>query len=169
MEIRICKRFEVPSVAHEMRATHILSLIDQGAKVYTPSACQGKHLILHMEDIEEKDRLGSPKIEQIAQAIEWARNLPADARVIVHCEAGVSRSTAMAFGVWAVHNPTTDLKIGAEWLKAIRPVACPNLLIAEHIDKLLNFNGEFVTICDGIGEWRMLKIIDEMDNWCLGD
>ena len=156
MDIKICKRFDVPSTAHTFKATHILSLVDPGVKVYTPTLCDGNHKILFMEDFDRPDHPNSPQIEQIHEALEWSRVLPPDARVIVHCEAGVSRSTAMALGVWVLHNPGKSLKDGSKWLKETRPIACPNLLIAEFIDEILNLDGEFFKACDEVGEWRMV-------------
>lgn len=162
MDIRICKRYEVPSVAHEFKATHILSLIDPGAEVFTPTFCEGNHRIIHFFDEDHESALGAPTLKDIQEAIDWARTVPTTARLIVHCEGGCSRSTAMALGIWALENhPGKSLQEGAKWLREIRPIACPNLLIAKFIDQILELNGEFVKVADEVCEFRMIDLAHE--------
>lgn len=97
--------------------------------------------------------LHAPKIEQIEEAITWGA---AQDELLVHCHAGISRSTASAWGVSIMKgaDPVDALHVLYEnhplehwpanatlfkmskWQK--RPFA-PNTLIVTHIEKILGF------------------------------
>ena len=54
-------------------------------------------------------------------------------------------------------NPNKTLREGADNLVKIRPHAMPNSLIAKHVDKLLNLNGEFIQECERVADIRWGK------------
>lgn len=161
MNIYISSRIEVPFICRTAKITHLLSLIDSGTIVDTPAHCI-EHLVVNFKDIENSKDIDAPKLEQIEQIFKWVRKLPKDARLLVHCEAGVCRSTAMAFGIWAYTNKEKSLSTGEEWLRKTRPTANPNILVAQHIDTHLKLNGEFVKSCKRILFKRMKDWFQEL-------
>src|SRR6266571_8045315 len=66
------------------------------------------------------------------------------ALLLVHCRAGVSRSTAAAALILMQANPEWPASAALDAVAAIRPRAWPNLLILEFGDALLGRNGEIV-------------------------
>lgn len=72
-----------------------------------------------------------------------------NANILIHCKAGISRSTAVAFILYYHHLRFT--RRARNYAKAkedawneimkIRPIAEPNILIIKHADKYLNEKG----------------------------
>ena len=62
---------------------------------------------------------------------------------MVHCHAGISRSTAVAIGVLCQHglNPSE----ATQQVLAIRPQAFPNQYILQLFDDIFALNGQLVT------------------------
>ena len=149
----VCSKSEVKKTAKAFEATHLLSTLDPGDRVFRPLSIHPRdHLQLWFEDEEDPTRFGAPTLEHAQIIREWARNLPIDARVIVHCFAGQCRSTAIGIALWLQANGTDRLDEAATWLVDCRPRACPNMLLAAHFDQLLGMNGLLITLCDQIGE-----------------
>ena len=76
----------------------------------------------------------------------WDRSAP----MVVHCYAGISRSTASAFAAACMLNPHRDEIEIARQIRARSPIASPNRLIVSLADKALGREG------------RMLRALDEM-------
>lgn len=151
-EFTVCAKSEVKKTAKRFQATHLISTLDPGDRVFRPPRIQpGNHLQLWFEDEEDPTKSDAPTLAHAQVIWNWSSQLPADARVVVHCWAGQCRSTAVGLAVWLQHNPTHTLQEASAWLKEVRPQACPNLLLAAHFDQLLGLNGELVKLCDSIG------------------
>ena len=148
----VCAKSEVKRRVRDFDATHVLSLLDVGDRLFRPSSIPGtNHLQLNFGDEESAKAWDAPTEDHARIIWEWGQRLPSDARVVVHCFAGVSRSTATALALWLQHNGTDQLEAAKQWISVDRPRACPNLLLAQHFDKLLQLDGQFVTLCDEIG------------------
>ena len=76
----------------------------------------------------------------------WDRSAP----MVVHCYAGISRSTASAFAAACALNPDKDEAVIARQIRAASAIASPNRLIVRLADKALGREG------------RMLRALDEM-------
>lgn len=148
----ICGKSEVKKTVKRFEATHLISTLDPGDRLFRPPRiAAANHLQLWFDDEEDPARLNAPTLDH-AQAIwDWSAALPPDARVVVHCFAGACRSTAVGISLWLQHNGTDRIAEAAEWLKLDRPQACPNLLLAAHFDSIIGANGELVKACDEIG------------------
>jgi predicted protein tyrosine phosphatase len=73
-----------------------------------------------------------------------------EAHLLVHCHAGVSRSTAAAALILMQANPEWPASAALDAVAAIRPLAWPNLLILEIGDALLGRNGEIAAAAAAI-------------------
>ena len=71
--------------------------------------------------------------------------------MLVHCWAGVSRSTAAAYVVACQARPLLSERELALRLRELSPTATPNLLIVRHADKLLGRDGRMVDAVAAIG------------------
>ena len=63
----------------------------------------------------------------------------------------MDHTTIYSISLWLQHNGVDRLDDAAEWLKADRPQACPNLLLAQHFDNIIGAKGQLVRVCDEIG------------------
>lgn len=163
MLIWICGLNQVSDMVKRCGASHVVSLLDMNTRAPRPGV-QG-HLVEHMEDAEHQQINDAPKLEQIERVLAWTKELPADARLLVHCHAGVSRSTAMAMAIW-VQQHGTDFEACDTWLQLVRPQAAPNRLIAAHADRVLGTKGRLLKLAHDITARSMFVKFDmDLKDW----
>jgi predicted protein tyrosine phosphatase len=75
---------------------------------------------------------------------------------VVHCYAGISRSTASAFAAVCMLNPHRDEISIARLIRAASPIASPNRLIVSLADKALGREGRMLRALDEMGPGSML-------------
>ena len=138
-QIAICSLLEVEEVSASFGATHLLSLLEPGRKIGRPeSIAKANHLTLWFQDTWDPNLLLAPTIEHIERIDGWVDNQPADARLLVHCFAGVSRSPGAALGILAKSMPPEK---AVEALFKLRPEAVPNALVVRLWDRRLGLEG----------------------------
>jgi len=104
------------------------------------------HLILAAEDLDEPDgKTPVPTAADVERIIEFGRR-HADGNLLIHCNAGVARSTAAALAIIADRlGPGREAEALAEMLR-LRPCAVPNLLIVRYADELLGRDGKLLDV-----------------------
>lgn len=163
-EFTVCSKSEVKKTVHQFDATHLVSTLDPGDHVFKPPCILAwNHLRLNFLDEEDATKLGAPTLVHAESILHFGSQLPSDARVVVHCFAGVCRSTAVALALWLQANGVDKTQEAKAWMAECRPRACPNMLLARHFDQLLNMNGEFIKLCDQIGEHSMARLSKDQD------
>lgn len=151
-EFTVCGKSEVKRTAKRFDATHLVTMLDVGDRIFRPPRIPAaNHFAIYFDDEEDPSKLYAPTMEHAEAILAHGRTLPTDARVVVHCFAGACRSTASALALWLQANGTHRLSEGVEWLKADRPRACPNMLLARYYDGILGMGGRLVGVCDEIG------------------
>lgn len=80
--------------------------------------------------------------EQIVEILEFTAPLKPTNRLLIHCHAGVSRSTAVACGVLCQHGLTPNEAV--KHVFSIRKQAFPNRHILKLFDNILELKGELV-------------------------
>ena len=89
-----------------------------------------------------------PAEDHVAQLLEFGREVTAagpNTHLLIHCHAGISRSTASAALLLAQEDPARPAdEIFAE-IGRLRPRAWPNLLLLEHGEAALGRHGEIVS------------------------
>jgi predicted protein tyrosine phosphatase len=126
--------------------SHVLSILDPDWPVPTAFGAFGEHhrLELRFHDVIEPDIPGMlpPQEEHVAALLAFGRDLMAgltpDSRLVVHCHAGVSRSTAAMALILAQALPRVPAGRILHEVLRIRPQAWPNLRIVEMGDRLLS-------------------------------
>lgn len=94
-------------------------------------------LALQFHDIDMTMRgYVEPEPEHIQQALAFAREI--DGPLLVHCRAGISRSTAIALAIRADHLGAGNERQACEWLYHTCPQAQPNCLVVFIADQILN-------------------------------
>jgi predicted protein tyrosine phosphatase len=136
----------------ETGVSHVLSILDPDWPVPEAFGVFGEHakLELRFHDVIEADIAGTtpPREEDVSALLAFGRDLmaepPPEAHLLVHCHAGVSRSTASMALVLAQGLPDIGAdRVFAEVLR-IRAQAWPNLRIVEMGDALLGRGGALV-------------------------
>lgn len=67
-----------------------------------------------------------------------------DGAVLIHCHAGKSRSVALALGALSLMHPDKSESELIDQLLEIRPIAAPNIIMVEMLDKLTGREGRLL-------------------------
>jgi predicted protein tyrosine phosphatase len=133
-------------------ATHVLSILDPDFPVPEAFGRFGEHdkLELRFHDVIHRNSGMIPPCEaDVARLLTFGQDLiaepPHNAHLLVHCHAGISRSTASMALILAQTLPTVSAREIMREIVRIRPKAWPNLRIIEIGDAMLDRNGEIVT------------------------
>lgn len=131
--------------------THVLSILDPGVPEPSAFGQYGEHtrLELHFDDIiEELAGMVPPTHDDVVRILSFGRDLLAEpqgvAHLLVHCHAGISRSTASLIAILAQARPDRPAREAVEAVVRIRPQAWPNLRMTEFADSILGRGGELV-------------------------
>jgi predicted protein tyrosine phosphatase len=137
----------------EAGVSHVLSILDPEWPVPEAFGRFGEHakLELRFHDEIEEDVPGKtpPRPDHVARLLAFGRGLTAEpppaAHLLVHCHAGVSRSTASMALILAQALPGRGGPEIMEAILRIRPQAWPNLRMIEFGDPMLGRGGDLVT------------------------
>jgi predicted protein tyrosine phosphatase len=150
--IHVCSLAALPETVKATGASHVLTVMANVDQVQRPvSVLPANHLKVAMDDITEPvDGFVAPSEAHIEKVLNFVRGWDRSAPMVVHCYAGISRSTASAFAAACALNPHRDEFAIARQIRAASPIASPNRLIVSLADKALGRDG------------RMLRALDEM-------
>jgi predicted protein tyrosine phosphatase len=98
----------------------------------------------------------TPSAIHVEQVLNFVRRWERTAPMVIHCYAGVSRSTASAFAAACMLNPHRDEMEIARRIRAASPIASPNRLIVSLADKALGRNGRMIRALEEIGPATMM-------------
>jgi predicted protein tyrosine phosphatase len=128
------------------------------AQVQRPaSVLPANHLRVQMDDITEAaEGFVAPSDTHIEQVLSFVRGWDRNAPLVVHCYAGISRSTASAFAAVCALNPRRDEIAIARQIRAASPIAAPNRLIVSLADKALGREGRMLRALDQMGPGNLL-------------
>jgi len=139
-------------------ASHVLTVMANVAQVQRPeSVLEANHLRVQMDDItEQMDGFLAPSDTHVEQVLNFVRGWDRNAPLVVHCYAGISRSTASAFAAACMLNPHRDEISIARQIRAASPIASPNRLIVSLADRALGREGRMLRALDEMGPGSML-------------
>src|SRR6195952_3352940 len=156
--IHVCSLAALPDTVRATRASHVLTVMANVAQVQRPeSILPANHLKVQVDDITEQlDGFVAPSHLHIEQVLDFVRNWDRGAPMVVHCYAGISRSTASAFAAACMLNPHRDEISIARQIRAASPIASPNRLIVSLADKALGRDGRMIRALDEMGTGNMM-------------
>ncbi len=156
----------VATTVAEARVSHLVTLINGETLIDTPpSIGPERHLKLAMNDIcEPQEGLVLPCESHVADLIKFAFTWDRKAPLLIHCWAGISRSTAAAFITLCALNPEVDEFTVARELRRASPTAYPNRRLVALGDEALSRDGRMVAAVETIGRG---KIVEEADVFAL--
>ena len=156
--IHVCSLAALPDTVKATGASHVLTVMANVAQVQRPeSVLEANHLRVQMDDIiEHMDGFLAPSDSHIEQVLNFVRGWDRNAPLVVHCYAGISRSTASAFAAACLLNPQRDEISIARQIRAASPIASPNRLIVSLADRALGREGRMLRALDEMGPGSML-------------
>jgi len=156
--IHVCSLAALPETVRRTGASHVLTVMANVEQVARPETILPEnHLKVSMDDITEQlEGFVAPSEHHVAQVLAFVRGWDRGAPLVVHCYAGISRSTASAFAAACALNPQRDELTIAKAIRAASPIASPNRLIVSLADKALAREGRMLRALDAIGPGNML-------------
>lgn len=165
--IHVCSLALVERTLIESRATHVMTLLGPSIRSETPLGIAAeRHYRIGISDIvaaengeihPEHARSGYvlPGEAHVAEILAFARAWHAQGTrrgpMLIHCYAGVSRSTAAAYISVLALDPSRDEKELADEIRRVSPTASPNRRLIEVADRLLGRGGRMVAAIESIG------------------
>lgn len=138
-ELSICGLDELADEMETFDPSHIVSILDPDADRDNPLVFPESIRVLSLrffdfhsmgglvgKALARQGRNEHPGVDHAESIIKFGRGIPGGSRVLCHCWAGVSRSTAAAFLLARLHLPATE---AMKLIMGLRPEAMPNRLI----------------------------------------
>ncbi|MBD0414856.1 tyrosine phosphatase family protein [Oryzicola mucosus] len=151
--IHVCPLSKVAETAESIGARRMITLLNAGTPVIRPAGiAEQDHLYLSMNDIfEAQDGLMLPGEEHVRTLLDFAHSWDRSAPLLIHCFAGVSRSTASAYIIASALAPHRDEEELATTLRRLSPSATPNPRLIAVADIILGREGRMVEAIKRIG------------------
>jgi len=151
--IHVCSLARLHDTVHQTGALHIVTMLKDTDRVERPNhILESNHLILGMDDItSEMDGYVTPCEEHVGRLLSFVRGWDRARPLVMHCYAGISRSTAGAYvAACALNAERSELTIARE-LRSASTSATPNARIVSLADRLLGRDGRMVAAIESIG------------------
>jgi predicted protein tyrosine phosphatase len=157
--IHVCSLARLQETVEDIGARHVVSLIGDEAPIEPPKGIAPEnYLRLRLHDISSPlEGYVLPEEEHVADLLDFVRSWDRRAPLVVHCFAGISRSTASAFAGVCALNPHRDESSVANALRRASPTATPNIRIVSLADRLLGRDGRMVAAIENIGRGIMAE------------
>lgn len=143
-----CIRLHAPS--------HLVTLLGEAYMIGTPEGiAESKHLRLAVNDVTDVAIDEAPSEKHVRALLAFTRQWDAEAPMLVHCWAGISRSMAATFTILCDRlGPDREFQI-AEAIRRRAPHADPNRLFVHFADKVLGRSGRMIAAVDAIGRGKL--------------
>jgi predicted protein tyrosine phosphatase len=151
--ILVCPLSRLAETVTRSGACHVVTLINRDTPVVRPEIVEPcNHLFLGINDIcEPAEGMVCPTEEHVSELLgffsRWNRRSP----VVVHCFAGISRSTAAAYSAFCAIRPDLDEAEIAFRVRARSAEATPNARLVALADEILGRGGRMARAVERIG------------------
>ena len=153
INLTICGVRELPKQEGK-RWTHVVSIWDKDSlydkecrEMVKTVAPRAELLFSFFADTIVPHHPHAPRLQDVKRILAFTSELSARAKVLVHCRAGVSRSTAIAYAILCQHSVPGMETANLMHVESLRAVVYPNRLIIELADKVLKRNGGMLLHC----------------------
>jgi len=155
MIIRVCGRDTIAEYCDE-EITHLLSIQDPRIDVtgLRPRRIKEKHhLLLRFADVENPADPDAPTYDELFKVVLWLDEVEPVDGLLVHCQAGICRSPAVACMALAYLNPDASFRDCMDEVArgSSHGIVHPNRLVVALADEILGAGGEMVA---EIAAWR---------------
>ena len=151
--LHVCPLSRLPETVAATGASHVLTLVTPPAAPERPATiAEGCHAIVGVSDIAVATEGYTLATEDHVRAIlDFVSAWPREKPMVIHCYAGISRSTAAAYIAACALDPTRDEAEAAADLRRVAPSATPNSRFVAIADRLLGRDGRMVSAIAAIG------------------
>ena len=151
MTIYVSSLADMPHLVGQFRVRDLVSIIQPSAQPPTPAGVDpARHHRCPVHDIvEAKPGEVRPEVSHIEEVIRFLRTWDGEAPLLIHCHAGVSRSTAVALIAHVLQ--TGDPRRSATALREASTYAWPNRRIVALADSILGLDGELIEARESMG------------------
>ena len=151
--LHVCPLSRLHDTVTATRASHVVSLMGLGAEVQRPAAIAAeRHLFIGVSDIvEPREGYVLPAAGHIETLLAFVRAWERESPLVLHCWAGISRSTAAAYIAACALAPDRDEAALATVLREASPSATPNARLIALADDILGRQGRMVDAIRAIG------------------
>jgi predicted protein tyrosine phosphatase len=153
MEIIVSPLAAVQLLVDKHKVSHVVSLLgpETPHRSFT-GITDTNHLKLTFHDIiEPAEGFTAPASDHVETLIDFLKARQGEDPMLIHCWAGISRSTASAFTAMCLYNPDVDEWRLAQQLRSLSHVATPNRRIVAFADDIMERQGRMVDAIDAIG------------------
>lgn len=151
--LHVCSLFQIADVTAATGAKSLITLINQGIYVDRPATiAPERHLLVAISDVcEATDGHILADTGHVESVIDFVRAWDQAAPLVIHCFAGVSRSTAGAYIAACALNPQAKESEIARRLRRASPTATPNIHLIGLADQILGRDGRMIAAIREIG------------------
>jgi predicted protein tyrosine phosphatase len=155
--LHVCSLALIGDTVARTGARTLVTLLSPGTAVERPAAiAPERHLYLAIADIVEPiPGQVLPERAHLDELLEFVADWDRAEPMVIHCYAGVSRSTAAAFIAACALNPARDEFAVARALRAASPTATPNARLVALADHALERRGRMTAAIVEIGRGEM--------------
>jgi predicted protein tyrosine phosphatase len=146
----------VPDCIEQYGPSHLVTLLGADYMIDTPDGVDAtRHLKLAMDDIVDAGAGFPPNERHVGRLLAFGKDWDAQAPMLIHCWAGISRSMAATFTLLCERSePGRELEI-ARAIRARAPHADPNRLFVRLADDMLGRSGRMVDAIEAIGRGKL--------------
>jgi predicted protein tyrosine phosphatase len=149
--IIVCPLHAAPALVTTHKASHAISLLSPETPFPYLGLESRRHLQLSLHDITAASPgMAAPHSNDAQKLVAFIEEWDAKNPMLIHCWAGISRSTASAFTALCMKRSDDEEQLAWE-LRGASPSATPNSLLVAHVDALLGRNGRMVAAIKAIG------------------
>ena len=151
--VHVCSLARIDEIASASGARSMVTLINIGTPVERPACiAPERHLFIGMSDIAHPVQgLVAPDVAHVETLLSFVRAWDRADPLLIHCWAGVSRSTAAAFvTACALNEGRAEDEIAAT-IRAASPTATPNPRFVAIADERLGRSGRMIDAIRAIG------------------
>ena len=145
------RRSRRPAPVTSSRLLKDISLVER-----PPTVDAKNHLHIDVDDINcPVDGYSHPCEDHVARLMHFVTSWDRSAPMVIHCYAGISRSTASAYAAACALNPDRDEMAIAQEMRRASRTAMPNSLIVSLADRILERQGRMIAAIEAIGPGDM--------------
>ncbi len=153
-QIAVCSLAAVPDEIARRGPSHLITLLSPGSLPARPDGVAHERMLrLEVNDIDEEiEGLTAPSAATVEDLLAFAKDWDGESPILIHCWAGISRSTAAAFVIACARNPQAPEADIARALRRASPTASPNRRIVALADARLAREGRMSAAVAGMGD-----------------
>jgi predicted protein tyrosine phosphatase len=151
--LHVCSLARVAETVRASGARSLVTLINVDTLVARPAEIDPqRHLFIGMSDISEPlDGHILPAEQHVRKLIDFAKSWNRNEPLVIHCHAGVSRSTAAAFIIACALAPSRPETEIADAIRRASHTATPNRRMVAIADAMLKRAGRMIAAVERIG------------------